>query len=666
MKKAKTKGLESAEIISETSFKWIFLPLLLLIVISHLFSVYWWTPFLWGIHGLYFFPRWVGWTLTIIALSVFIPLVNDFILKLAQSIFSVLEQFFFKIKKKQLFAIISLVSIPLFWLLRTKYYLWGDGYFKIDDLYRGAIIPTEPLDGIIHVGFYRLLTTLSPSINPSFSYSILSVACGGIYVFLILSLSDRLGKTTFQRILIFSALMTLGSLELFFGYAESYTILSMSLTLFVLSSILYIQHKISIIFSFLTLVLSISLHVSAIVFVPTLLYLVFWKWHSEKRKLPEFTAILSLVGCSIIVFLAVWKVFLMKGPGNRFGQFVPILTSDKTDFTMFCKAHLMEFINQVLLLSPVGMFLFLFFLYFTLKLKSFKDPLLNFLLLSSLLGLFLIFIYNSRLGSADWDLRAFPGVFFTLCGILLFIKWGSQWSKFKYYGLILMAVSFFHTAPWILLNADRQMSVDRYVLTSTSDPHLLTGGMWRIARVLEIAGLRQVGDELLKEGIRKNPWELPCYSILAKSLNLQGKHDEAIFYLESALKLKPDSKDTRFLLGQTYMKKNDLGKAIFHLEKIKGEYEKDSLFVINLATAYMKADRLEEAKNLMQEFLNRNSEMGSRGQESATMRRLLGGIFFVQRDYPNAKREWEIALKLNPDEALAKKGMEELRKIGEK
>jgi len=659
MSKTKSKASESVKLVSETTFRYFFVIILLLSVIAHLLAIYWWTPFLWGIHCLYFFPHWEGWILTIIALSSFIPLVNDFILKLAQSIFSALEQFFFKIKNNQLFTMISLVSILLFWLLRTRYYLWGDGYFKIDDLYRGAITPTEPLDGIIHVGFYKLLTMISPGINPSFSYSILSVLCGGVFIFLILSLSDRLGKTPFQKILIFSALLTLGSLELFFGYAESYTILLMSLTLFVLSSILYIQHKISIIFSFLTLVLSIGLHVSAIVFLPAFVYLIFWKWQSEKRKTPEFTAILSLLGCSLIIFLAVWKVFLMKGPGNRFGQFVPIFTSDKTDFTMFCKAHLVEFINQVLLISPVGMFLFLFFLYFTLKLKSFKDPLLNFLLLSSLSGLFLIFIYNSRLGSADWDLRAFPGVFFTLCGILLFIKWGSQWSKFKYYGLILMAVSLFHAVPWILLNADRQMSIDRYVLTSTSDPHLLTGGMWRIARVLEIAGLRQVGDELLKEGIRKNPLELPCYSILAKSLNLQGKHDEAIFYLESALKLKPDSKDTRFLLGQTYMKKNDLEKAIFHLEKIKGDFEKDSLFVIILATAYMKADSLEEAKKLLEGFLNQD-------QESATMRRLLGGIYFVQRDYPNAKKEWETALKLNPDEALAKKGMEELKKIGVK
>lgn len=131
---------------------------------------------------------------------------------------SAVKKLLLRVKKNHLFAITSLLSIMLFWLLRTKCFLWGDGYVKADDLFRGRIIPTEPLDGIIHVGFYRLLTTISPGINPSYSYTILSVVCGGVFVFLILSLSYLLGKTTFQRILIFCALFTLGSKELFFGY----------------------------------------------------------------------------------------------------------------------------------------------------------------------------------------------------------------------------------------------------------------------------------------------------------------------------------------------------------------------------------------------------------------------------------------------------------------
>jgi hypothetical protein len=576
----------------------------------------------------------------------------------------------------------SFLSIPLFWALRTKFFLLGDGYFKLAAVSKGVITPTEPLDGIIHHQFYRLLTFISPGIDPSFSYTILSVACGGIFVFLILCLSDLLGGTAFKKVLIFSSLLTLGSIELFLGYVESYTILLVGLTLFILFSILYLQGRANIIFSFFVLGFSIGVHVSAIVFIPAFLYVIFWKWRKEKWRSIDIFTLLSLLGCLAIIFLAMSKVFLMEGEGNRFGQFLPVLPSAKTSFTMFCGAHFWEFINQLLLISPVGTLLFLFFLFYTLKFKSFtvrlrspslskvegKDPILSFLLISSLLGLLLVFIYNGRLGNADWDLRSFAGIFFTLFGMLIFVKWGSQWSRFKNYGLILIAVSFFHTIPWIMVNANKQMSADRYIMTSVNDRHILStkgGGMWRMARVLWMAGLIKERDEILKEGIKRNPFELGCYSLLAQSLNLQRKYDEAIFYLEEALKLRPDSKEIRLNLGQTYVNNDELEKAIFHMEKIKGEYECDSAFVISLATAYMGAKRLKDAKNILQECLSKNSEFGSIGQESATIRGLLGTIFFMQRDVPNAKKEWEIALKLNPGESRAQEGIEKIRKLEE-
>ncbi len=661
MKKAETKKSQPPNLVSDKTFTYLFLPVLLLLVIAHLLSTYWRTPFLWGIHHLYFFPGWVGWALTIVIIGLFVPTVNSFMLKFFQSVFSALEKIFAKIRKYPFFAIVSLLSIPLFWSLRTKLFLLGDGYFILERLSGGRIMPTEWLDGTIHLEFYRILSMISPDIDPSFSYSIPSVVCGGIFVFLILTLSDLLGKTKFQKVLIFSVLLTLGSIELFFGYVESYTILLVSLTLFILFSVRYLQGRASIIFSLLALILSIGLHISAVVFVPSFFYVVLWKWRSGRKKLLDIFTLLSVLGCLGMICFVIWKVFFLKGEGGGFSRFHPLLPSARTDFTLFCGAHIGEFANQLLLISPVGTLLFLFFLFYTLKLKSFKDPILNFLLISSLLSLLLVFIYNCHWGSFDWDLMSFPGIFFTLFGILLFVKWGSEWKEFKNYGLILIAVSFFHTVPWILVNADRQRSVDRYVLTAENDRHLLCargGGMWRVARVVGHAGFTEKAEEILKRGIKRNPEELGCYSYLAKILCNQERYDEAIFYLERGLQLKPHSTALRFSLGQTYLRKENLQKAIFHLEKIKEEHGNDSVFVINLSKAYLKTQRPEYAKNILQDFLVKN-------QESATMRGLLGISFFLLRDFSNAKKEWEKALKLNPDEPHAKTGLEELRKITE-
>ena len=100
-------------------------------------------------------------------------------------------------------------------------------------------------------------------------------------------------------------------------------------------------------------------------------------------------------------------------------------------------------------------------------------------------------------------------------------------------------------------------------------------------------------------------------------------------------------------------------KTMFYLEKLKDEYRYDSVFVLTLSKAYLKSNRWADAKNILQEFLAKN-------QDSATMRGLLGMCFYMLGEDLSAKREWERAQKLNPDEPVAKTGLEKLGKILEK
>ncbi|UCB53269.1 MAG: tetratricopeptide repeat protein, partial [Candidatus Zixiibacteriota bacterium] len=459
---------------------------------------------------------------------------------------------------------------------------------------------------------------------------------------------------------IFSALVTLGSIELFFGYVESYTTLLVALTLFILFSVLFLQGRLSIVFSFLALALSISLHVSAIALMPAFLYLILWKWQAQGRRFLDVPTLVCIAAFSGIIFLAVWKASVVAGEGKVFGQFLPLMATAKRGFTMFSGTHLSEFANVLFLISPAGTLLFLFFLLRAPKLKSFSHPILNFLLISGLSGLLLVFAYDCHWGSMDWDLMSFPGVFITLFGILSFLEWSGGRTKVKNHGLILIAVSLFHTVPWILVNADGSRSVDRYVMTVTNDVHLLSapgGGMWRAGRVLNSAGRPQEAEEMLKLCIKRKPKEMGCYSYLGEMLHNQGRDDEAIPYTRRALLLKPESTELRFNLGRLYLN-TDLEKAIFHLEKVRPHYGHEALFVIGLAKAYLKAERPEDAKNTLQGFL-------AGGQETATMRGLLGTSFFLLRDSTRARLEWERALQLNPAEPLARTGLKKLREIAE-
>lgn len=68
-----------------------------------------------------------------------------------------------------------------------------------------------------------------------------------------------------------------------------------------------------------------------------------------------------------------------------------------------------------------------------------------------------------------------------------------------------------------------------------------------------------------------------------------------------------------------------------------------------LAKAYLKVNRPEDAKMLVEKFLAKN-------QESATMRGLLGLSLFLLKNEAGATKEWDTALKLDPHEPVAKRG----------
>lgn len=660
-KMKKTKRPPNQIISSDRLFRYLFLPALLVVVMLHLVAAYWEIPHLWGFHSLHFFPPGMGWALTALAACFFIPPINRFVLRTSQSTFSMVGRLFFGAGKYWLFAVVGLVSMLIFWALRTKLFLLGDGYFILEGLTQGRIAPTELLDSFLHQQLFRFLSGVFPQAAPSFSYTVPSVISGGIFVFLTLIVADLLGKTSFRKILIFSGLITLGSTQLFFGYVESYTLLPLSLTLFILLSVLHLRGKTSVLLPFLAVVLSIGLHLLAVVLIPSLVYLILWKWRKGEAKLLDFSNLLSLLVCLGIIMLVIGRFFFAKFEGVGFSGLLPLVSSPGRSFTLFSGAHLTEFANGLFLVSPAGIILFLFFCFYALRFKLFKDPLVNLLLISSLSGLLLVFVYDFHWGSADWDLMSFPGIFFTLCGTLMFVKWGNRWPRFKNYGLILIAVSLFHLIPWILVNASASRSLERYLMIATNDSHLLGakgGGMWRVARILESAGFPQKAEQVLKEGIRKDPEELGCYTHLGRMLYYQQRYDEAEFYLEKAFELEPTSAWVSFSLGQLYLKTGDLKQAASRLEGIIKEYQDDPVFVAALSKAYIGTGRPEEARDFLEQFLAGN-------RESATLRGLLGAAFYKLQDYVGARREWERALRLDPDEPVSKTGLEELKILGE-
>jgi len=206
-------------------FNLIALPLLAILVCWHFLSGYLLPAKLRGIHHLSFFPIWVGLTIITLTLLLFVPKINDFMLKLLQRVFLILKFPFSNLKKGIRLVLVGVFSFFLFWFLRTKLYLLGDGYFRIKDIYQNRFPTAEWLDGLIHLKLYKLFSSAFSFWTPDLTYTVLSCLSGVAFVYLVIRLSDHLGKTSLEKIFIGGTIFSLGSMQLFFGYVESYTLL---------------------------------------------------------------------------------------------------------------------------------------------------------------------------------------------------------------------------------------------------------------------------------------------------------------------------------------------------------------------------------------------------------------------------------------------------------
>jgi len=596
----------------ETLFKYIIIPFLFLVVIFHLLSGYLFPSKLWGIHHLYFYPFYLALIFTLLILSVFIPKVNQIWLSLFQRTFGWIGRFLSNFNRHLIFGGASFFSLFIFWFLRTRLYLFGDGYLKLKVLPLGRLGMAEWLNDLVHLQLFYFLSPRIDWWSPALTYASISVLCGGLFVLVVLYLSDLLGKNNFEKVFVGSLIFSLASLELFFGYVEAYTIFTLALVTFIFLSVLYLKGKISFLLPLGALILTSLFHVFGLVFVPSFLYLL---WQDKKpggKYLLKSSHLWSLISLVLVMILKAYQVFTFTSEFHKKMIILPLFPTPEYEFTMFCWDHFTEFFNQLLLISPVGIILFLFFIKDSFKSK---DKITIFFLSGAIFSVVFVFVFNSLLGSADWDLRSFPGMFFVPLGAIMFISKATEWRGFKNYGLILVLVSFFHLIPWILLHVDERRSVEHYKLVQLHDPHpqdFTQYNAYKIARVLRMAGYGNEAEFVFKDAIKEYPQDMRNYSNLGLLLVELKRYSEAEELFKEAIKIKPDYATAH----------NNLGTLLYNMK------------------------RLDEAEKAYKEALRIDPDVAGTHYS-------LGNLLSDLKRFPEAEKEYKEAIRISPDDARA-------------
>jgi Flp pilus assembly protein TadD len=353
----------------------------------------------------------------------------------------------------------------------------------------------------------------------------------------------------------------------------------------------------------MTYIILVPLHFSSLFLLPSLLFLFLFR--EEERRLPrllkEKTTWILLPG---LVILSVGLIlYLSKYNWFVLGYLMPVLHGVYTGphYTLFSPDHIIDFVNQQLLISPIGFALCLIFLIFRPKNLNVKKQAFQFLLIVALAQLLFNFIINPGLGAPrDWDLFASAGLGYTVLALFLFTQISPD-SKLSHLKLNLVMVTFLFILPWILINASPDKSIARFRNILDLDPKKSRNGHFILAGYFDRAGKPEETEKENKKIMEIFP-ELKLYQ---QGMTLMAKNDltQAYQYFTRSLQIAPDFAEAHAGSGWYYLTLRDLKKSESEYKRalqLKPDYP---IAYSDLGDVYMKESKFKDAERMYRRAL---------------------------------------------------------------
>jgi len=635
--KKKTRRSREASHVSSLSLR-IAAAVCGVIVLAHLVAGFFPEQRVWGINNFAYFPLAVGIALTALTLSVFIPAVNRRLRMMVMNPLTSLYERISRGKPYLWYAGFSLLAMALFWVLRSRTYFWGDGLGLVTALNEGGLIRgwAEFLEVSLHINLHRFLG-LFLSAHGQLTYQVASIAAGGIFVFFAFLFSDYLGRDPFEKFFVLSILLTMGSTQLFFGSAEHYSFAYLSIFVYLFLSLRWIDRGGSILLVVLSFALALGFHFASFYLLPSLAYLLLAKRGSRLNRKLTWGLELGLVLAGI---LFLWHVFESK-PGLIRIFVLPVEQRFAPGYTWFSWTHLLDLLNEHLLISPVGLALVSAAIAIGLGKTDLRGLAVRFLLLVTAFQLLFHFVIDPGLGAPrDWDLFSPLSLGYTVLGLRLLLNLGRGQANFKYLATILVAVSAYSTLPWIALNASEDRSIQKYRDVLDLDPKRSRSGHFLLARYFSERGMV---EEAEREN-RKQRETFPEVVLLEEGIEHfnQGRLAEARNAFQRAIQQDPAFPDVHFFLAKTYLRQGALQAA-------EEEYRKTVELMPEFHKAHIDLAKIYASRKEWKDAIRHYEKILKLDVKDPVVYTDLGKIYALRGEYEKATKYLEKAIEINED-----------------
>lgn len=311
-----------------------------------------------------------------------------------------------KINRYWLGSVTGIFLLGLFYIFRSEALVYGDSFTRLAAcaakegplLYGELFLETGAV--IIPHYTYRLLSSWF-GVSAQTTYAVLSSLAGVFGVWALYKIARVLAVSHSSRWFIFIAALTGGTVILFFGYVESYTLPTVLSLWSIYFTLCYLKGNCRLVPAVVAALGALFFH---LIFTPFLVVVLLAPAVRNRvlREEPFSSLVLKINLTAVFLSFVIALVFQLTAYDQ---VFVPIWPTPENFYWFLSGAHLVDVANQLLLLSPVGVATGLLLL-FSKRLRKVPCSPESALLGMTVVVTFLVaFWVNPKLGyMRDWDL----------------------------------------------------------------------------------------------------------------------------------------------------------------------------------------------------------------------------------------------------------------------
>lgn len=360
-------------------------------------------------------------------------------------------------------GILGVMSM-LFYFLRSGNLLLGDGYKRINMMTRPLEFwPTEYID----LGLHWYLSKIIGS--PEGSYILISILTGLLFMITVWVFASQLSTGRIGKLLSILVVFGIAQMQFFFGYVESYAVMTLFVAIFLMLGYRCLSGRTSILWVVGSFVVAGLFHMSAWFLLPGLLYLF---WH--KSKMDSRPSLKIMTVAIVIAAVALAVLYYLNFEGEKI--FVPLTEAAQNPYSLLSLEHLRDIVNAILLVAPLPFILIAAIFIFPSGRLLFRKPGVRFLALSTVGAFGIVVLVDPILGAVrDWDLLALFGIPLAFLSVAV----SSKVFKRRKWKLSLLAIACAvivgHSIPWMVSNTDKIGSKDLLKKAIAQDIHYSSG-----------------------------------------------------------------------------------------------------------------------------------------------------------------------------------------------